>query len=696
MTGLRRTLGLCVALAAFQAPLWANRPDELQDTFKLAVDMLQRGHKEDALKALQKVLAMSPDQKAAYELWKTTDYVEWRDLLVEGGDFRLAAERLIELAAAERKGIRNDKDAIQAGVTAATTGEDAIARRMAIRTLSADHGEYAVPYLLPFLADGGDEDRRILAMHALTQMSTDVVVPLTEALQTSNPVMRRNIALVLGNIGDQRAAGALQWLAAHDTDEVVKSKAAEAVAKLAPKKGALENFLDAGDNYYARRDIALRFGESGDVVWNWKDERLVPAEIPRQLYGSEMSKRAYFMALRADPHSLMALAGLARGYVEMQAKIDAMTAAGQDAKDWKNTVGEALTAVNAAGPEALDLALDWSVTNVDATCGSALCRVLAPLAKGPTTGLMNALKSRDGALRSEAAVALGSIAARMRTSASGDVVSTLGEAAGRESVRVAMVIGGDAAAVEALATQIEALNVFVNRSTSGARALGILRRAQHVDLVVVADSLPDITTAQVIDEVRGDDRIAGAAIVVTTADAATVAANYGDKIQGTMASGQDMTAIKAALAKEMTGDRALAEDLAARASAILGQLGAQGTTDLSSANAGLVSAVGRADKIALAAMAALGAAGGPAQAGALVSALADEKRSDEARIAAGKNLSALLGRHGDALDAAAVAMVQGVVASGASMGVREAAAQAVGSIPLSPEARAELIKKLRN
>ncbi|MDZ4773676.1 MAG: HEAT repeat domain-containing protein [Planctomycetota bacterium] len=693
MTGLRRTLGLCFALAAFESPIWALRFDELQDTFRLAVEQLQRGHKDEALRALQKVIASSPDQKAAYEMWKSTDYRDWRDMLVEGGEMELAARRLIDLAGAERKALRNDKDAIVASVSKAITSEDPIERRLAIRTLSADHGEYAVPYLLPYLADGGDEDKRVLAMHGLAQMSTDVVVPLVEALQTKNPVMRRNIAHVLGNIGDARSTGALQSLAETETDPVVKQAAAAAVAKLAPTKSALENLLKSGDDYYLRRDTALRFGEAGDVVWDWKDDHLVAVEIPRQLYSSEMSKRQYYAALAADPQSTPALAGLARAYVEMQNKIDAMVAAGQDPKEWKNTAGQALTAVNAAGADALDLALKWSTERIDASTGGALCRVLAPLAKGPTPGLTAALKSSDGALRSEAAVALGSIAARMRTNPGAEVVAALGEAAGREVIKVAVVISDDVARSESAALKLEKMNVYVNRSNSGARALGMLRRAPHVDLVLVADALPDMTTAQVVDEIRADERFANTAIVLMTNDDAA-AANFGDRIQGAM-KGEDTAAVEAALSKEMTGDRALAEDLATRSSAVLAQLGALGMGDLSAAQAGLVNAVGRADKTAIPAMQAIGASGGPAEAAALVAALTDEKRSDEARTAAGRSLSNLLGRHGNALDAAALEKVQSVVSSAASMGVREAAAQAIGSISMDGKARADLLRKLR-
>src|SRR4029079_3371835 len=129
----------------------------------------------------------------------------------------------------------------------------------------------------------------VLSMHALAQMSTDVVVPLVEALNTDNAMLRRNVALVLGNIGDARATGALQWLSANDPDEVVRKSAADALAKLpadATRKSALETLLTACNDYYQQHDAALRFGEAGDVVWNWKKDLLEAAPIPRNLYAS--------------------------------------------------------------------------------------------------------------------------------------------------------------------------------------------------------------------------------------------------------------------------------------------------------------------------------------------------------------------------------------------------------------------------
>jgi CheY-like chemotaxis protein len=318
------------------------------------------------------------------------------------------------------------------------------------------------------------------------------------------------------------------------------------------------------------------------------------------------------------------------------------------------------------------------------------------LAKAPTAGLNAALKSSDGAIRSEAAVALGQIAVRTHTTATPAVVTVLGDAVARPVMRLAMVIDGNAQSAAALSAALEAKGVFVNTWSTGAKGLGTLHRSPALDLVVVADSLPDITTAQVVDEVRGDERLAQTPIVISTKDDATVAANFGDRIQGTMKAADDFAAIDAALSKGLGGDRKLAEDLAMRASEVLHQLALAGTDNLGTILASLVTATGRDDKISIPAMSTLGQSGGAAEAGALVAVLADEKRSDEARVAAGRSLSSLVGRLGTALDAELLNKVKGVIDGGsASMAVREAAAQVVGSLPMNATERAELIRKLR-
>ncbi len=687
MTGLRRTIVLA-ALALMTAP--AHAAFDVKEDFAMAVEMLQRGKKDEALKALQKVLAQSPDQATAYDLWRSTDYVVWRDMLVMGGDFELGAKRLIELARQGRAERKKDDAAIGELVAKVVSSEtDALERRKALRALSADHGEYAVPALIASLGADGDDEARVLAMHALSQMGAEVGAPLCAALASDDAVLRRNLCFVLGNLGDARSVGALQKVSALDTDETVKAAASESLAKLSASGDAESNFLKASDGYFAGVNMWMR--EAGDSVWGW-DGRLVATPIPTALYGVEVSRRAALQALSVNPNSTAALARVARGFVGLQVKCDAMTAAGVDCGEWKTKADAGILAVNAAGVDALDAALADAVSTMDSTSGAALCRVLAGVAKAPTAGLNAALKCSDGAISSEAAVAMAQIASRSGGTINAEVVAMLGAATGRESLRIALVIDGDEGRGAAVAGALTKNNVHANRWTSGAKALGMVHRAPALDVVVVADSLSDLTTAQVIDEIRANERFANTPIIVATADADGTAATYGDRIQGTLGSAEDMSSVMQALAGELTGDRALAETLAARAAAALAHVA--GKSDISGAYAGLHAATKRADSIAIPAMHALGAGGCAQCSSVLMAVLADSARSEDARVTAGSALSDVLSRTGGQLSADDMTALQGVVNGDATPMIKAAAARAFGNLAIDAGARAKLLSTI--
>lgn len=695
MTGLRRTVGFAIALAALSVPTRATRADEVSDTFNQGVDLLQRGHKEDALKAFQKVLALSPNEESAYALWKDTDYAVWRDLLVEGGQFELVAKRLISLARVARKAHQNDAESIKALLKDIVNTDDVIARRKAVRALAAQHGEYAVPYILALLSPDSNEDKRVLAMHALAQMDTDVVIPLTEALNSEDAGMRRNVAIVLGNIGDPRAAATLMWHAQMDADESVKTAAREAAAKTKARGSALELFLRDGEAYHYKRDSVLRDQDYSDVMWTWKGGQLVSSPVPRYLYNDEMAKRCYDNALRIAPESNQALAGLARAYVDENTKIEMMLKAGKDVGEWKARAEESLMAVQAAGPHALDTALQSSVKARDSSTGAALCRVLGGLAKAPSEGLRMALGSGDGPIRSEAAVALGQIAARNGNVADPRVIAILGESAGREIVRLAMIIDADDKRQSEIGGALEKEGVLVQPWNSGAKGVAMVHRAPALDVVMVADTLPDITTEQVLDEIKSDDRISNVPVIIVAKNADDATKLYGDKIAGVITGG-DVKPVVAAMSKNLEGDRALADDLAQRSAETLARLAHSTRSDLAPVLPALASTLAsRPDGVTVPAMRTLATVGGPAQAAPLLAVLVDEKRSDDARINSAHALAGILARNPGALAPDAQSQLEGVISSKASIGVRNAAAMALGLVQLEPAARAALMHKLQ-
>ncbi len=689
MTGMRRHLGLFALLTAMSLPALALSKGEASDLFKEGVDLLNRGEDAAALEKFSAVLALDPSNEAAYELWKSTEHEVWLNILVKGGQYEIIAKRLMNKAQLGMSEKADDQAAI-AGHLRDLQSDDVIVRAKAIRALAANHGEYAVPYMLPTLGDENASERRVLFMHALTEMGTDVVLPLTAALGTGDAYMRRNVALTLGYIGDPRAAAALTWHAYNDDDEAVRSASAEAAKKLGSTGDALSLFLQLGDDYHHGRASVLRAVDYSDVTWSWNDGALVSTSVPRFLYGEELSKNAYYNALMTDPSSLDARAGLVRAYVSQQVELDLRAANGLDDGGLGDQVAESAIAVNTAGIDALDRALDWAVRDTDSATGVGLIRVLGQNSNQPTASLNAALTSSDGAMRGEAAVALGSIAMRSRTAAAPAVILGLGEAAGREVLRIGVVIDGDEVRGRAIADAMSANGMLVNYWGTGATGIALLKRAPGVDVIVLAETLPDLTADQVIDEVRRDERTAATPLVLISESDA-----YADRVTAIMASAADMNVVMDAMEGSLDGDRARADELAGRASLALADLARSGA-DVSAAVDAIVSSLAtRPDSVTIPAMVALGAAAGSGQVAALAGVLMDSSRSDEARVAAADALAQIAARERISGPAELLAGLGGVIQSDASRAVRIAASRALSNMAIDDATRAEITSKAR-
>ncbi|HTF86811.1 MAG TPA: HEAT repeat domain-containing protein [Planctomycetota bacterium] len=704
MTGSPRTLGLVLALSSFTAPALVHaaptalalpaitwQDGDVETTFKEGVEQLRRGHNDEALKKFREVLAKNPTGDQAYKIWNSTDSEIWQDMLVSGGEMEMIAKRLMNLVKMGRKERKNDAEAIKKALTDLRSENSAESRKARL-ALASDHGEYAVGFMLPTLAEQGSDDRRILYMHTLTEMDSDVVIPLIEALNSPDPFLRRNVAYVLGNIGDPRAAGMLAHLAKSDTDGGARSAAEAALAKCKSSGDALTEFLKAGEDYSLRHDNVLSSYQYSDVVWNWTDKGLVSNPVPREVYNDELAKKNYMRALAVDANSLAARAGLARSYADEGAKLSAMKDAGQDVAAMSSTMDNDAIQLGLVGPDALDAALSDAVKNSDSTAGQALIRALAACPNAPTAGLMAALASNDGAMRSESAVVLGNLSVASHTPASPQVIAALGEAAGREVVRTVFVIEPNAEIRNAALAHVDQLGFASMGADRGANGLVLLHRVPGVDAVIVSETLPDITTFQVIDELRADPRFEKTPIFVLSANAEQGKELYGALATGVVASGGDLAELGTAMGA-LTGDRATADRLAAQASTTLGAISRAGG-DISPAVDGLVKTLAnREDAVTVPAMATLGMAGGSGHVAPLVAVLGDAKRSEAARTAAADALNNIFSRGASASPEDIQAM-KAVLSSDAPLGVRISAGRALGRAT-SGDTRAELIHSTR-
>jgi HEAT repeat protein len=685
MTGSTRKLGLVVSALCFAAP--RALAQDVQGTFQQAVEQLQRDRKEEALALLRQVLAMDPTPEQAYALWQATDHATWLEILTSGGEFEQIAKHLNRLITSERRARRADEDAIRALIARLAT-EDPVARRAAVRELSANHGEYAVPYLLPALGDSSDDERRITAIQTLKEMSIDVVLPLIEALDTEDAFQRRNVAAALAGIGDRRALGALERVAESDPDGACQAVAREGVAAMGGGAGAARDLARLGEDYHMRKETVVAAHLASDVAWSWHGGRLVASPIPASLYADEIAKRCFQRALAADPESLDAQAGLARAHAGQVAAVEALAAAGQDASAMPQ--GDAgRIALALSGARALDAALSMSVSQSDIATATVLVRALADVAGRPTDAMFSGLRSHDGVLRAEAAVALGRMAARGCTNATAELVAALGEVAGREVMRIALVIDGDGPRADAMASALGAAGMHVTVADGGAKGLSLLHRVPGVDAVLVAESLPDLTAFQVIDDLRADPGYASTPIFVLAASAEQAGELFGEKVQGVLASA-DVQPVLASLDPALDADRAQADALAAHAASSLAALAAQGV-DVRGTAAALASTLAhRGDSVAVPAAGALAASGGPGEVAPLSAVVADGSRSEAVRVACADALSALFARGVSGAEAAA--LLQGVVNSDAPISVRRAAAGALGNLAIGGVERAALLR----
>ena len=691
MTGLLRNLGLSLVFVALAAP--AATAQDLKTSFDEGVALLRRDRDDEALSVFQKMLASAPDQTAAYDLWSSTDSEDWIDLLTRGGEYELFAKHMMELVKLGHKERQDNPDAIRGHVQTVASGASSADARQAKYKLAADHGEFAVAYMVPYLADPADDDPRIRVMTSLAKdLGSEAVLPLIEALNTNDAFLRRNVVSTLGQIGDARALPALTLLAQNDADGGVQQAAQGAVSRIGGDgSNALTLYIRQGDDYHHGRDTVLRDYHISNVVWEWTGVRLEPRGVRIELYGDELAKRSFSRALEIDPSSSEAYAGLVRSWVAQDARVAELADLGEDIGDLATWTGEGQIAVNLAGVDAVDTALSSAVQHGEARTAVALCRTLGRMSSRPTNGLRAALSSGESVMRAEAAVALARIAMESDTQVFAGTVEALAEAVRRDVQRIAAVIDSNKARAQGLVSALRAAGYYAYSWGSGAKGLARIKRVPGVDVVFVGDMIKDLTPFQVIDSLKSDTRFADTPVVLLATDADAAGELFDDKVDAIMVEPVDIGAVASVLSDGLNRDRAQAITLATQAAIALAQLSRSGH-DVSSALGSLTGALsgGRPDALTIPAMEAIAAHGGEAALPALTSVVADSGHSDQARWAAARACAGIF-RRGGQPSGEETEVLFGIVKSDAALEVRTAVAYALGNLDLDPVRRSQAV-----
>lgn len=620
---------------------------EVEKLFQEGVRLLRMGERDQAMVKLRQVLAADPSNKEAFDLWREADESNFLLLLEEAGDFAKIGEMLLNRAAMSSGELSRDPEAIAKLVEQAVHGENFGLRETATVALIKSHGEFAVPALCGIIADP-DEDQGVNhAILVLTRLGRRAVLPLVEALQSNNELLRRNAASALVLIADIRSAPAFARIA-KDSSEAVRYVAHRGLAAVGINAGADPVQLGLAQAARYLSSSSLRVGQLSEVVWKLEKGSLSMVDVPAPLYHLELGKRFAEEARRQDPASEEALVLMARAYLAQAATIEEYLRFDPENESMQALQGSLLRlrmVAMAAGPDILRRALQESLRDQQVVVAEACIAALAEtedrrdLAGSP---LLQAINSGDRRIAYAAALAISKVGAGGPIPASKVVVRILAQAVGEESLHLVKLIGKDAQTGEAAAGITGGL--AVDAVNSGRRAISQIYSFPNYDVVVVSEDLPDLHARDVVDLIRR--RNPAIKILLLCADESAAEA-YGESIDGVILGPLNannlISKAREVLVDLDAGRQQRADLISSSASAALYSLARSGV-DVIPATTSLGAQLDRPDPVSLAAAMAIGEGGDVSSIPALLQVLSSEGSSPELKLASARATGRILGR----------------------------------------------------
>lgn len=641
--------------------------------------------------------------------------------------FKLAAQKKATQETLVKKGLKLEglKDItteilkkIEGGYQADRTNPEMIAT--AIKNLGGDmqtyqnasnrllaSGEYAIPQLIGALeSKDSSQSLKERIRTLLPKFERDGVNALSMALQSGDSTVQAAVASALGNIGYAHAAPFVKQLAARKDLPAESLKAAEtALLKLVGKDDAAKSLAElayrtAGD-YYANKQSLLpdvRFSTAN--VWFWKEGLgLNYKPVPRDAFDEIYAQRLAKLALEAEPKMYPAMSlWLAANF-----RREAQLAGAADPTLPQDTPTARFFAL-ASPPSILQevLAIGLKDKNSPVITGAieALARtqgaesMVAPAVKGGHQTLVEALSYDDANVRYLAALSLAGALPTKKFAGSDSVMYVLNEALRQKAPKTALLVADDDTSRTAMQEALRAGGFEVIATDTG-KAVEAAKAAPAVDLILIAGEKPQAAVASI----RKEDAFARTQIIVTDASAAELA--KGDSRVAIMATGQKVSDVLAAAAGAPAAGSPLTDEQqaawavkAANAAYMLGLTNNQ-VFDVARLRPSLIQGLASADEnLVVASAKALSMQSAP-QAQQAVAELATKAGINEKlRIQALDVLTDSVRKAGNMLSEAQVQAIYALVTAQGSNELREAAAQAWGSLNLPSEKSKSLIVEL--
>ena len=300
---------LCaVLLSAPFAGAQEEFKDDVRKILNDAMDLHKRGKYAEAASKFEEAFQKQPSSDIIYAFVQRAGADAVAAMMTAKDEkIRSVGYRLFELSKPAGERQRSGKAVVQKYIEDLRNPELTV--QQSARWHLMNIGPYAARHLVPYLGHAQEDLFRSRVILTLTGMGTDVSLAVAEALHSKNPTMRRNAAVVLGNIKDDRTVPALRraQMNANETPEV-KKLATEALIKITrlPEeqwKDAKDYYVDLAENLYNQSPAAVHAWNRAWLVWRWDEEKdvLTEREVPRFAWAQQLAEEAVYDALTLDP-----------------------------------------------------------------------------------------------------------------------------------------------------------------------------------------------------------------------------------------------------------------------------------------------------------------------------------------------------------------------------------------------------------
>jgi len=346
-----------LALSLLLVP--AFHASELSDKVARAAEHFQMAEIERAQALLHEVLSQGLSSADALE---ARNQAGTRVLLrmLQNDLLNPPVKKILDLAAEAERAQLTSPDLIQSLVR--DLESDFTSRQLALEKLAAA-GDVAVPFLLDLLADPVSEERRTYAQMAIARLGAKALWPLCAALATEDAMLRTNLCVALGNIGDPRALPYLKQIA-DDPEQLqdARERAAESVSRIAGR-GAT-SLPDAATLFSDSSEKALqglpRTGDAFDAaparIWWWETGKLRSQDLPASLVDAELARAHALRAVAIDPESARAARLFASSTLAFSLLLDRAPVVPDALRD---ELSRYVSSLSAFGPETMAQALLW-------------------------------------------------------------------------------------------------------------------------------------------------------------------------------------------------------------------------------------------------------------------------------------------------------------------------------------------------